>query len=77
MLRISQFQAWPSPRAKPRAINFFMGEFHALWAKRKFNNPRVYKNELKPHPRAFSSRKHKKNETEIMQNCKILSSLDD
>ena len=66
------------PRAKPPG-NFLMGEFPTPGKKRAQNpRPRAYKNELKPHPRGhFPQLFTEKNETEVMQNCKILSSLDD
>ena len=58
----------PPPRQNPRKI-FSMGEFSTLRAKRKFKFPslRTYKNELKPHPGAFSSIIHCKKHGKIRQ----------
>ena len=78
------YQSIPSltiPPGKPPG-NFLIGEFLTPGQKSVQNpHPRAYKNELKPHPRRHFPQlftiKTWKNETEIMQNCKILSSLDD
>ena len=53
VLCISQFQDWPSPRAKPPG-NFFDGRIPHLPGKKSSNPPPpAYKNELKPHPRGI------------------------
>ena len=53
-LCISQFQAWPSPRAKPLG-NCFDGRISQPPGKKGVQNPhpRACKNELKPHPRGI------------------------
>ena len=55
------YQSIPSLTIPPG--NFLMGEFSNPRAKRKFKTPtpRAYRNELKPHPGAFSSIIHYKN----------------
>ena len=75
------YQSIPSLTISPG--NFFDGRIPHPPSKKEFKtpNPRAYKNELKPHPRGhfpqlFTIKAWKKMR-EVMQNCKLLSSLGD
>ena len=69
-------QAWPSPRAKPRAL-FLIGEFPTPQAIKEFKTPTTlaYKTRAKtPPPVAFSSNITKKKQEKMRQkSCKTAS----
>ena len=73
-LCISQFQAWPSPWAKPLDNMFDWQRIPHPWEKwvQTPSPPRAYKNELKPHPRGhFSQLFTIKHEKMRLKSCKL------